>query len=812
MKKLFKMLSAFMSLIIASSGFTSVTGSAFAVEDTAMVDSGLDYTELVETINNPGAGYTTTLWYTCKPGDTPVKNPSGNIVLMFVNIGGFSCGANGVKDEDGNYTEGVDYDLDESFFAGLRGTLENCRKNGSTVAIRFRYDENGKTNPEPSSFDGVLRHINQIKENGILEDYKDILMFVESGFVGAWGEQHSGKYTSLEYKAQLLDAVLDMVPDDIPVTVRTPNIFAKWAGIPVSEIDSWVSEPGSDAARVGMYNDGYMGSDSDLGTYSNREKETAWLGNQTIATYYGGEFSGNLDWAKKFDTYLPENAIPEMYKTHLSYINSNIYNLYKDYIFSEEYDVENVDNSAYYGETVHKFVRDHLGYRFVVRDSKLSGNVEQGGTLKVDLSVENTGFANPIRPQKAEVILERDGNYIITDVDIDSRQWRSCTTSEENLELKIPGGLEIGKWNVYLRFSVANEGVRDGYKRSVRFANNGTWNSSLGANRLGSVNVTESGETSKIIDNTFYQSNAETAVSNGNMYTVNNMIIMDGVRSSDSEWTDSIKAAENGDNKLYISNDDKYLYVMAEIVQNSQSPVYNLQIKNASENNKFYWMYYMPNGYVYFNNGSYDGCECKRSGNYVEFKIPFGSVMNLEPGVVLSSVRVSIQDSANEWVNMGELTSGEYTITDTFDIYSVMRKVKLNEHDSLELNVECSLDNASYQWLHDGVEIENAAEKSFTINDASSDSKGVYSVKITSDSGTVRYSDICDVTEVYSASLKGDVNGNGEVNITDAVLLQGYLLDKKGISDIVWENSDINDDSDVDSFDMVLMRRILIQK
>ena len=85
-------------------------------------------------------------------------------------------------------------------------------------------------------------------------------------------------------------------------------------------------------------------------------------------------------------------------------------------------------------------------------------------------------------------------------------------------------------------------------------------------------------------------------------------------------------------------------------------------------------------------------------------------------------------------------------------------------------------------------------------------------MKITSDSGTVRYSDICDVTEVYSASLKGDVNGNGEVNITDAVLLQGYLLDKKGISDIVWENSDINDDSDVDSFDMVLMRRILFQK
>ena len=82
-----------------------------------------------------------------------------------------------------------------------------------------------------------------------------------------------------------------------------------------------------------------MGSDSDLGTYSNRAAQTAWMEKQMEHTYYGGEFSGNLDWAKKYDTYLPENAIPEMYRTHLSYINSNIYQLYKDYTFGAEYDV-----------------------------------------------------------------------------------------------------------------------------------------------------------------------------------------------------------------------------------------------------------------------------------------------------------------------------------------------------------------------------------------------------------------------------------------------------------------------------------------
>ena len=337
---------------VATTAAEPATQTETTLSDTELVDSGISYVETVETIANPGAGYTTTDWYTCAPGNTPIHDKNGSVVLMFIDIGKFSSGANGTTNEDGTYVEGTDYDLDEQFFQNVRASFENCRKNGSTIAVRFRYDANGKDNPEPATFDQVLRHIQQIKENGLLEDYKDILMFVETGFVGKWGEQHGGKYTSLDYKVQLVNAMLDCVPKEVPITVRTPNIFEKWAGITTEEMATYVAEPGSDAARIGLYNDGYMGSDSDLGTYSNRTAQTAWMEKQMEHTYYGGEFSGNLDWAKKYDTYLPENAIPEMYRTHLSYINSNIYQLYKDYTFGAEYDVENGDHSAYYGQTV----------------------------------------------------------------------------------------------------------------------------------------------------------------------------------------------------------------------------------------------------------------------------------------------------------------------------------------------------------------------------------------------------------------------------------------------------------------------------
>ena len=766
-----------------------------AAETQTLTDSGMNYQESVATINNPGAGYTKTLWYTCKPGATAVQNPTGNLVLMFIDIGAFSSGVNGTTatDTDGNsvYTEGTDYDLDPQFFTAMRGTLENCRKNGSTVAVRFRYDANGKTNPEPASFAQVLHHIDQIKQDGFLEDYKDILMYVESGFVGAWGEQHSGKYTSLEYKAQLLEAVLDMTPDDIPVTVRTPNIFAQWAGIETKDLADWVSEPESKAARVGLYNDGYMGSDSDLGTYSNREIETTWLGKQTTRTYYGGEFSGALDWAKKFDTYLPENAIPEMYKTHLSYINSNIYTMYKDYIFDQQYDISGVDNSAYYGQTVFQFIRDHLGYRFVIRDCDLNQTAEQGSTFHLNFSVENTGFANPIRPQNAEILLEKDGNYIIQDIAIDSREWYSCTTSQENLEIQVPDNLEAGEWNVYLRLSVGNQDIPDGNLRTVQFANPDIWNASLGANKLGSVQITE--------NNNIKKANYQT-----DFYTSGNVFIFDGIRSSESEWTEQNLIAESGENKLYMSADDQYLYIGAEVHHNVSQPVWNLRLEHDGDS---YWIYYQSAGWCYYSKGDdHTGFDFRKSSDFAEFKIDMKS-MNIESGTVFDKVRIFVQDEGDSWKNVGELVAEGCTLNSSFPIYSAYQKVSLNENQNYTMQAVTSLENVSYQWLKDGAEISGAVNQTLTLNDISQESAGDYTVRITAQNGVSQEFLLYTIENIYpeQAVQKGDLNADGSINSQDIKLLQDYLH-KRDVH--ISNNADLNADGIWNIYDLILLKRL----
>lgn len=745
-----------------------------------------DYAESTETIQNPGAGYTSTLWISCKPENTPVCNPTGSIVLMFVDIGGFSSGANGTFDENGNYTAGTDIPLDDVFFSNMRKTLENARKNGCMVALRFRYDANGKDNPEPETFDFLLSHIKQIENDGFLEDYKDITAFVESGFTGKWGEQHGGKYTSFEYNAKVLDALLECVPAPVPVTVRTPGTAAAYFGIERSQLADYTPEPDSDASRVGMYDDGYMGSDSDLGTYSDRENETAWLGRQTLSSYFGGEFSGNIEFAKKYSTYLPENAVPEMYKTHLSYINSNIFQLYKDYTFSEQYSIDGVDNSAYYGQSVYKFIRDHIGYRFVLRSCDFDSEVNQGGILNLDFNIENTGFANPVMQQKTELILENNGRYIIAQTDTDTKKWRSAQISENNISMKIPGGIETGKWNIYLKISVGNNDIDEMNFRSVKFANDSVWNEQLGANYLGTFTVSENNNSENLADERFFQTNAkiQTDISDGRVYNVNNVLSLD---------SDNL-VKETDDKKLYISADNEYLYVSAVIPQNAAAPVYNIQIK-PSDDSKTYWYYKTSGNAIYFNNGSYDRLITDVNGDIVRFRIPLGETMNINSGTVLSSVRVSIQDSADSWKNVGEIISDEYTVPDSFTVYSSKQTVFMNKGNKKELSVLTSSGCNGYQWFFNGKEIDGADGQTYMLTASET---GIYSVKVTSENGVSKMADICEISGIFS-----------DTDIRDVTALKRWLLE--GVVPANSENYDMNNDGELDVYDLCIMKENIVE-
>lgn len=59
--------------------------------------------------------------------------------------------------------------------------------------------------------------------------------------------------------------------------------------------------------------------------------------------------------------------------------------------------------------------------------------------------------------------------------------------------------------------------------------------------------------------------------------------------------------------------------------------------------------------------------------------------------------------------------------------------------------------------------------------------------------------------------IEGDVNGDGSFNISDVVLFQKWLLAVPGINLNNWKDADFDGNNRLDTFDLIFMRRKLIQ-
>ena len=151
------------------------------------------------------------------------------------------------------------------------------------------------------------------------------------------------------------------------------------------------------------------------------------------------------------------------------------------------------DIAAYYGQSLQKFMTDHMGYRFVLRSAQTSATVKAGDVVKLKGSIENTGFGNILGEYKVQLILTDSKNeaVAVTDAYLDPYDWKSATTSDYNLTLSVPENLE-GDYKVYLRISGADFEKRSG-SAYVSFANPDIVNYGLGANLIGSFTVSGKG-------------------------------------------------------------------------------------------------------------------------------------------------------------------------------------------------------------------------------------------------------------------------------------------------------------------------------
>ena len=458
-----------------------------------LVKQNIDTTDAMATLANYDRGFYTPQVLHLKPsGGKPIEKPWAKLLHLRAEISEFSSHAwlgidttGGKKDT----TWGKSQDLTEDALNVLQTTFDNIRANGSFAVVRICYDPwyNGRSNVTPDH-GWVLKHVKQLAP--VLSKNIDVIVALEMGMHGAYGEMHSDTNITYDRVAEAVNLMLQNTPPELKILTRTGNYSAKVLGFDNWGVDFHIDgekfaeiakAKGDTMYRVGMFNDGYLGTQYDYGTWGAdcassicREEGVAWLEKYGINTPYGGEALTTANGYQVINT--PEFLSYEGFRTHTSYLNiqwnNNLIDSWKKSHFKGadfEYDGTKDDSL-----TGFKYINDHLGYRFVLRESWITDTVGADGVLRAKIRIQNVGFGNLTwkAPVRLAVLTDLEGTGLLEcpmptyyDLpDIDSRNIHSRTISiaggdtvmtfDGNNEIEISTKLNIrgkGRYQVFLK-------------------------------------------------------------------------------------------------------------------------------------------------------------------------------------------------------------------------------------------------------------------------------------------------------------------------------------------------------------------------
>ena len=502
-------------IILATLSFYSL----LSISSAKPILQDLNYTDALESIENPHIGfYRPVSKHFTAEGNAP-SNTWGNITHLRMDISEFSSNAViSIDKETGDTLYGVSKPLTQDMLDAFEGMLDDVRKRGHSAIVRFAYDPwyNGTKNCDPDQ-SVILTHLKQLAE--VYSRNTDVITYVELGMYGSWGEMHSSANGTNANIAEALQTLLEATPPEIKIGVRRPDIVAYWLKITDGndysgfDIDSEkfqqaLAEKKDTIYRVGMYNDGYLGSDSDLGTIGmgasghklTREMMVKWLEKYSQHTPYGGELVANNNGENPINT--PEYLSIEGFRTHTSYLN---YEWHQPTILGWKDMIFNGNDAEYSGCDGYTYVANHLGYRFILRKSVLPDSVTQNEEIPITLRIVNMGFANLTKKKKVSFILSGENHKyeIFPNNEIDPRNWLSRISDETTTSITLPNDVAIGKYQLYMRISELGDFTKDNNLYCIQFGNpSSQYDSDLGANLIGELEVTQKSSAKNISHST----------------------------------------------------------------------------------------------------------------------------------------------------------------------------------------------------------------------------------------------------------------------------------------------------------------------
>lgn len=367
--------------------------------------------------------------------------------------------------------------IDESYLEVVRQSLQALRDGGCKGVVRFAYTSNQNDTPREAHEDLVLQHIAQIKP--ILQEYVDVIYTMEAGFVGTWGEWYytSGPLTNFKAnpttasdflsRRHVLDALLDALPEERMICVRTPKFKMKCFGWELKDTLTLAEAyNGTPKARLAAHDDAIMADASDLGTFTSDTRKY-WEA-ETKYTIYGGESCPPGTEASC------EKTMDQFLKMHIGYLNHD-----------------------YYSGTIRRWKNEgcldnitrYLGYRFEGREVASTKDPKAGEELYVKLSLVNVGFAAPKNPRDIEMILinadDPTERYTVVPKS-DPRFWFTDEMAYVEAAFR---PTKAGDYKLYLNLPDPKPNLRNNPRFSIRLANNNCWDEKTGYNYLTTITV-----------------------------------------------------------------------------------------------------------------------------------------------------------------------------------------------------------------------------------------------------------------------------------------------------------------------------------
>ena len=371
----------------------------------------------------------------------------------------------------GHYlTEFVKSDISDKFLNLVRKNMQALREAGAKCILRFAYTNSQSKHPYDAEPKWVARHIEQLKP--ILQEYSDVILCFQSGFIGVWGE---GYYTDNFFfdpqtpeehklRKEVIDAMLDAIPADRQVALRTPMFKRNmYATSYTDTLTLATAYDGSAKARICAFNDCFGASADDYGTFIGKDTREYWR-KETRYTLMGGETCGLSDYCKC------KQSIKDCEDFHWTYMNSG-YNA----------DVLN----RWESDGCMNEVKRRLGYRLSLVDVATSRTAAAGEYYRVKMNVKNSGFAAPANPRHIELVLV-DGNgkkTVYEFKDVDMRYWFANETVTVDKVITLPKDAS-GNCTLYLNMPDPKETLHDNPYFSIRLANDGVWNEKTGYNKI----------------------------------------------------------------------------------------------------------------------------------------------------------------------------------------------------------------------------------------------------------------------------------------------------------------------------------------